>query len=92
MSEREHLQQVEKVTGKTPTELLGPDFPVDASLVWAYFLEVHQGRSYGMSGPNPVSWSDLSAWCNLHGIVLSSWEVSTIKELDLLWISIAHED
>jgi len=88
---REHLEQVEKSTGKTPEELIGPEFPDIVAHVWAAFLDLHKGRSYGMSGGNPLTWSDIAAWCNLTGIVLSSWEVDTIKALDMAWVASANE-
>lgn len=91
-TQREHLQQVEKATGKKPKELDGPPIPLNGMFVWDSFLDIHQGRSYGMSGPNPLSWEAISAWCNLNEIVLSSWEIGMIKSLDSIWVRIAHED
>lgn len=87
MSQREHLEQVAKITGKTPDELVAPDFPDLLLYLWEAFLDLHKGRSYGMNGGNPLTWSDIAAWCNLTGIVLSSWEVTTIKALDMAWVA-----
>lgn len=52
---------------------------------------MHKGRSYGMSGPNPLGWSEIKAWCDLTGIVLLSWEVDVLKALDMAWVRIANE-
>lgn len=88
---REQLEQVAKQTGRTPPELIAPDFPDRAAYVWEVFLDMHTGRTYGMSGPNPLSWGDIKAWCDLRGIVLLSWEVDILKALDMLWVRIANE-
>ena len=79
------------MTGHTPPELVAPEFPDIVSHVWEAFLDLHKGRSYGMSGGNPLTWTDIAAWCNLTGIVLSSWEVNTIKALDMAWVRISNE-
>lgn len=81
------LEQVEKTLGVTPPELIAPDFPDLLLYLWEAFLDLHKGRSYGMNGGNPLTWSDIVAWCNLTGIVLSSWEVTTIKALDMAWVA-----
>lgn len=92
MSEREHLEQVARIKGETPEELIGPEFPEVTRHIWDVFLSMHLGRSYGMSGPNPLTWEGIAAWCNLNGIVLSSWELETVKALDMAWIRVANED
>lgn len=92
MSEREHLEQVAKAKGETPSELIGPEFPDRLAYVWDTFMRLSSGRTYGMSGPNPLTWEGVQAWCNLTGIVLSSWELETIKVLDMAWVRAMNED
>lgn len=82
---------MKKATGRDIPDLNGPEMPQVAAYVWHYFLELHKGRTYGMSGPNPLSYGDISAWCNLTGIGLSSWEVGVIKTLDTAWIRAMNE-
>jgi len=71
--------------------LAGPPLPDCAAYVWETFLELHKGRTYGMSGPNPLSYGDIVAWCNLTGITLSSWEIGVIKTLDMAWMKAMNE-
>lgn len=92
VSLRSHLEQEEKVTGVTPQELLMPEFPDVASHVWSYFLSIHQGRSYGISGPNPVSYQDIEAWSRLTGWTLTPWELSAVKKLDAVFLSKREEN
>lgn len=91
MSQREHLEQVAKVTGKD-VGLDGPALPDVAVYLWEAFLDLHRGRGYGANGPNPLSWEGIAAWSDLFCIRLSPWEVDTIKTLDSLWIKTVNED
>jgi len=84
--------QVFKATGKRPPELVLPQFPDSARYVWSTFNEMSAGRTYGMNGPNPLSWEGIKAWSDLHGIPLSPWELETIKALDMMWVRSLNED
>jgi hypothetical protein len=90
-SVRAHLEQVAKSLGRTPKDLIGPEFPDRYGHLWAAFLDLHSGRSYGM-GPNPISWPDILAWDTLTRSGLQEWEVRVIKALDALWLRMANED
>jgi hypothetical protein len=45
-----------------------------------------------MSGPNPISYDIIKAWCDITGVDLSPWEVTIIKSLDNLWIKTTGEE
>ena len=90
---RAHLEQVAKATGRVPPELAdAPPFPDRFARLWEMFIELHSGRSYGMNGPDALSWSDIHAWNTLTRSGLKDWEVRVIKSLDLLWLRIMRED
>jgi len=95
-TERDHLEQVAKQLGTQLEEVEKANasaiFPDVASHLWATFIELHDGRTYGMSGPNPISYDIIKAWCDLSGIDLSYWEVEIIKSLDNLWIKTMNEE
>tara|TARA_R110000787_G_scaffold131812_2_gene243969 strand:+ start:246 stop:581 length:336 start_codon:yes stop_codon:yes gene_type:complete len=95
-TESDHLAQVAKQLGKelADVEQANADaiFPDVASHLWATFIELHDGRTYGMSGPNPISYDIIKAWCDITGVDLSPWEVTIIKSLDNLWIKITSEE
>jgi hypothetical protein len=91
VSERDRLEQVATQLGYTPQDLIGPVMPDIARHLWDYFLELHRGRTYGASGPNPLSYEGIQAWCNLSGVALYSYEVDVIKELDSMWVRIMNE-
>jgi len=95
-TESDHLAQVAKQLGKEDSDIEQSNadaiFPDLASHLWATFLELHDGRTYGMSGPNPISYDIIKAWCDITSVDLSPWEVSTIKALDNLWIKTTSEE
>jgi hypothetical protein len=95
-TERDHLEQVAKQLGKQVEEIEKSNadaiFPDIASHIWSSFIELHEGRTYGMSGPNPISYDIIKSWCDLTGVVLTPWEIETIKSLDNLWIKTVGEE
>lgn len=83
---REHLEIVAQVTGEVPEELALPDFPEELRLVWYKFEAIGRGRSYGINGADPISYSDMYYWCRLTGWALEEWEIELIKRLDMMWL------
>tara|TARA_R110000772_G_scaffold260035_1_gene377856 strand:+ start:505 stop:804 length:300 start_codon:yes stop_codon:yes gene_type:complete len=86
ISKRQHLEQVEKQTGKRPEELEGPKFPHLISHVWSAFLSISQSRTMGFNGPNPISLLEIRAWVEMTNATLSSREVEAIRELDVIYM------
>ncbi len=95
-TERDHLEQVAKHLGKEVGEIqefnLNASFPEVASHIWVAFLELHDGRTYGMGGPNPISYDIIDAWCRLTNIRLLPWEIEVIKSIDNIWIKTINEE
>lgn len=99
-TERDHLEQVAKQLGKSVEELENrednleepPTFPDLTLHIWAAFLELHNGRTYNMSGPNPISYDTIYFWCHMMGIELTPWEIGVIKDLDNIYIRAMGEE
>ena len=95
-TEKDHLEQVAKQLGKQLEDIEQANadaiFPDVASHLWVAFTQLHDGRTYGMSGPNPISYDIIDSWCRLSGIDLSYWEIEIIKSLDNLWIKTMNEE
>lgn len=90
ISKREHLEQVERQTGKTPEELIGPQFPMSVSYIWSAFLALNSARTVGFSGPNPLTYTEIQAWLTLTNQHLSSRDIEAIKKLDIVYLGIQH--
>ena len=95
-TERDHLEQVAKQLGKNLEEVEQSNadaiFPDVASHIWAAFNELHDGRTYGMRGPNPISYENISSWCELSGVELQYWEIQIIKSIDNIYIKTISEE
>ena len=83
---REHLEMVERQTGKTPQGLEGTQFPTLVSHIWSAFVALSRSRSVGFSGPNPISYQDIKAWLELTNQTLSSRDVESIMKLDIIFL------
>lgn len=75
------LEQIEQV----------PEIPFYIEHVWEWFWQIHQGRSYGMSGANPLSWQDLDSWQNVLQKQVRPFEFELIKEIDAVYLKYTHE-
>ena len=91
VTEREHLEQVERQTGRKIEALEPPtEFPVLISHVWSAFITLSNSRSAGFSGPNPITYEQIKAWKELTETPLASWEVEAIKRLDVVYLGVAN--
>ncbi len=90
LTEREHLQEVERQTGKTPQALIGPQFPTLVSHIWSAFVSLSSARTAGMSGPNPITYTEIKSWLELTDNTLSSRDIEAIKLLDSTYLRTQH--
>lgn len=61
-----------------------PDFtiPEDGQYLFGWFNELDKSRSSGMNGPNPLSSSDIKAWADLTGNIITRWDFRTLQAMD----------
>lgn len=83
---RSHLLSVERQTRKRPKALDGPECPREIFYLLRWFNELAAGRSHNGWGPNPISWSDIAAWCSLTGTAIAPWETRALITLDSEWM------
>jgi len=92
VTERQHLQEVERQSGRTPLALQGPEFPELLEYVWAAFLLLNHTRGQGFSGPLPISYQEIIAWQQLTNESLLPWEVDAIKRLDAVYLRVVTKN
>ena len=91
VTEREHLEQVERQIGRRPEALEPPThFPPLLEHVWSAFISLSGSRSMGFSGPNPIGYDTIKAFIELTDTPLTAWEVQTIIRLDRVYMGVAN--
>ncbi|TIM07717.1 MAG: hypothetical protein E5Y62_18805 [Mesorhizobium sp.] len=66
-------------------ELAVPPFPVPLAYLWRAFWRLRRRKGAGISGREPIEWSDLTAFLALTKSTLTPWEVEVIEDLDDLY-------
>jgi len=90
-TQRQHLEQVERQTGRRPEALEPPTkFPMLLSHVWSAFLSLSNSRGQGFSGPAPIGYEQIKAWKELTDTPITNWEVESIIEIDRVYMGVAN--
>jgi hypothetical protein len=81
------------MTGVLPAELEAlPLLPELATFVWSTFIELSAFRGSNGFGMNPITPTDILAWCNLTGTKLQAWEIRAIGLLDNKYMMVNQND
>ncbi len=88
----DHYDQVEQATGKRPEGAESVEPPEGTEYLWQWFWDLHIGRSYGMSGALPLTWSDMYFWSTLRNADLEHWEVGIIRAMDGAYLSEVNKE
>lgn len=91
-TEREHLEAVERSTGRRPVALDAPEFPPGVEPLWGAYLELRAAAGSAGFGPARISHVEMEAWARLHGVQLSPWEVETLFAIDGEVVSVMGSD
>lgn len=88
---RDNLRQVEKTTGETPEQLIGPD-PPDHTVqyLFAWFIELHTGRRITASGLAPLGYDEIYYWQELTGRKLRPYELKIIRLIDNKFLEVHY--
>ena len=89
---REHLEQVERQTGRKLQELEAPDFPFTLSYLWSAFLDLNNSRTMGAHTANPINYAEIKAYVDLTYTALSARDIETIKLLDRKYLEVMNSD
>ena len=67
-----------------------PHVPEAGILLWNIFMKLAATRTYHMAGPNPISYTEIAAFCNLTGQPLQPNHVEIIRALDDAWLEYSY--
>lgn len=76
----DHYAAVARATGAEVAP--APVLPAALAYLWNHFASLHRCRGGNGFGPNPISWSEIKAYCDVTRTALCSWEVEAIRALD----------
>jgi hypothetical protein len=92
VSNREHLQQVERQLGRKPKDLVSPvEFPSLLAHVWVAFCALSNSRSSGMGGVAAITFADIKNWLELTENILSPRDIEVIISLDQTYRKVAND-
>lgn len=77
---REHYQVIADKKGEVP-EPLDARPPTGFGYLWTWFTELHNAR-----GDGGLPYSEIKAWATLTGRTLSTFEVKTLKRIDMVYL------
>lgn len=83
---REHLEVIERVSGKTPDDLIPLPCPCEIEYLLEWFRELCRMRQSNGMCISPLS-SELLTWQSLSGINLTPFEQDVIHQLDDVYIT-----
>lgn len=67
-----------------------PVVPDAGVIFWQCFADLSAGRSFGPSGPDPITLAEIAAWAGLRRLELRPDHVAVILALDAVWLAHAR--
>lgn len=87
-TKREHLERIEKQTGKQQI----PDFeiPLEGEHIWNWFWDLSNRRSGGF-GLSLIPYSEFESWLRVRKPLIYDWELEIITKMDNAFLG-AHQE
>lgn len=79
---REHLLSAQRGDGYTHPLLQDDPLPPGGHELFNLVIELGESRPQGMGPAGAIPPSEILAWQQLHGVRLSPWAVTTIRDID----------
>lgn len=79
------------VAAQLEAELDCPPFPMALNYIWQSWARIRRRKSQGMSGPNPIEWPDIDAFCRRTGTRLDPRDIELIEIVDDLYMQKSAE-
>lgn len=64
-----------------------PRIPEAGRPLWQAFAALSGSRAYGAAGPNPISYREILAWCQLMRMPLKPHHIEIIRAMDRAWLN-----
>jgi hypothetical protein len=79
---RQHLLSAQSASGITPPMLIDEDLAPGGDELFELAIELTESRPQGMGPASGIPPSEIVAWQQLHGVRLSPWHVTTLRDID----------
>lgn len=80
---RQHLEAVERATGKRVADLHHDPLPACLIPLWEVFVALSLRRPQGLSSAPHLTFHDVLTWCSAYRVELTPWEIDTILAADV---------
>ena len=74
-----------------PEQLEPVEVPDCAMHIWGWFARLSAKRVVGM-GVGPISSMEKEAWCRLHSVSMSPFEVLAIEAIDAVYVASSNKE
>ncbi|WP_102960210.1 phage tail assembly chaperone [Mangrovicella endophytica] len=68
-----------------------PQVPEAGRLVWQWFGALHRRRSFGMTGPQPISHAEMEAFARVERLPLQPHHAQLLRAMDDAWLDHARD-
>lgn len=65
--------------------------PAGGELLWRWFLDLNRTRTYHMSGPNPISYSEIQSYAAASRWPVEPRHVAILRAMDEVWLEHAQK-
>ena len=92
---RDHLESIERQTGRTPEQLQPVDCPEAVRYLWEYFRSMNIRRASsgfgsimheGAGRRNPISHGEMESWARRNRFTLEPFEEQALDALEMMYL------
>lgn len=67
-----------------------PNIPAGGGEIWRWFNDLSRSRSYHAAGPNPITYTEIAAYCLSMRIPMRPHHIDAIRMLDDVFLNFIH--
>ena len=87
-TKREHLERIEKQTGRQQIPEFG--IPFEGEHLWSWFWDLSKRRGSGF-GASFISYTEIKSWLEVTGLTVYPWEIDIITQMDAAYMEATQE-
>ncbi len=65
--------------------------PEAGRILWSAFAALSSQRSHDMTGPNPITFPEVEAYCRVMRMPLEPHHIAVLIAMDRVWLDHAHD-